>query len=69
MIDDHKHCIVCGKPVEPNKTICSPSCEEIVNQQQKKMKRSKTMMLILFIVMFVVILLMSYLPRILSPAT
>ena len=36
MIDDHKHCVVCGKPMDPDKTVCSPSCDELMKQQQKK---------------------------------
>jgi len=59
MVEDHKHCIVCGKPTDPEKTICSTACGELMKQQQKKAGRSRMLMLILFIVMFAVIMLMS----------
>ncbi len=59
MIEDHKHCVVCGKPTDPDKTICSPACEALTRQQQKKMSRSRNIMLILFIVMFAIIILSS----------
>lgn len=59
MIEDHKHCIVCGKANEPDKFFCSPSCEEMFKKQQKKMARSRMLMLALFIVMFVVIMVVS----------
>lgn len=63
MIDDHKHCIVCGKAMDPDKTVCGPSCEEVMKQQQKKMGRQRTIMLVLFLVMFAVIILVSVLQR------
>ncbi|MFH1821553.1 MAG: DUF2116 family Zn-ribbon domain-containing protein [Methanobacteriota archaeon] len=60
MIEEHKHCVVCGKPTDPNKSICSPSCEELMGRQQRKMNRSRIIMLVLFTVMFLIILLSSY---------
>jgi len=66
VIEDHKHCIVCGKPTDPDKTVCSPSCEEILKQQQKRMNRSRLVMLIIFIVLFAIIMLSSIFSR---PAT
>jgi predicted nucleic acid-binding Zn ribbon protein len=59
MIEDHKHCIVCGKPVEMDKFVCSPSCEDILKQQQKRMARSRTIMMVLLIVVFIVIMVIS----------
>jgi len=59
MIEDHKHCIVCGKPVEMDKFVCSPSCEDILKQQQKRMARSRTIMMVIFVVMIIVIVLLS----------
>ncbi len=60
MIEDHKHCTVCGNPTEVEKTICSPSCEEVLKQQQKKMARSRMMMLIFFVVMIALIMIIPY---------
>lgn len=59
MIEDHKHCPICGKAMDPDKAICSPSCEEISKQQQKKMSRTRNIMTLLFIVMLVVLILLS----------
>ncbi|MDI6643290.1 MAG: DUF2116 family Zn-ribbon domain-containing protein [Candidatus Hodarchaeaceae archaeon] len=59
MTEDHRHCIVCGKPTGPDKFFCSPSCEEIFKTQQKRMRRSRLIMLALFIAMFIAILVMS----------
>jgi len=59
MIEDHKHCIVCGKPVEMDKFFCSPSCEEMYKKRQKSMARSRTVMMVIFVVIFIAIILMS----------
>jgi len=59
MIEDHKHCPICGKPMDSDKTLCSPSCEMISKQQQKKMSRTRNIMLLLFIVMFAILILSS----------
>jgi len=58
-IEDHKHCIVCGKPTTADKFFCSPSCEAVFQTQQKKMKKSRTLMLALFVVMFVVMIVIT----------
>jgi predicted nucleic acid-binding Zn ribbon protein len=58
MVEDHKHCLVCGKPTDPDKNFCSTSCEELAKQQQKRASRSRLIMLILFIVMFAVIIIL-----------
>jgi len=59
MIEDHKHCIVCGKATGPDKFFCSPSCEEMFKKQQKRMARSRMIMMVLLAVVFVVIMLIS----------
>jgi predicted nucleic acid-binding Zn ribbon protein len=63
VIEDHRHCVVCGKPTDPDKTVCSASCEEILNRQQKSMKRSRLIMLVIFIVLFIFIILSSLLSK------
>jgi predicted nucleic acid-binding Zn ribbon protein len=60
MIEDHKHCIVCGKPVEMDKFVCSPSCEEIIKRHQKSASRSRMIMLVVFAVLIVLILVIPY---------
>jgi predicted nucleic acid-binding Zn ribbon protein len=62
MVEDHRHCVVCGKPVEPDKFVCSPSCEEIIKKQQKSVARSRMIMLMLIfiiILMFAVVSLLG----------
>jgi predicted nucleic acid-binding Zn ribbon protein len=59
MIEDHKHCVVCGKATAPDKFFCSPSCEETYKKQQKSMARSRMIMMVFFVILFIVIILMS----------
>ena len=53
----HRHCSVCGLPVNVNKTFCSPECES----QSKKMNRRRTYTLIAMTVIFPVFILLMYL--------
>jgi predicted nucleic acid-binding Zn ribbon protein len=59
MVEDHKHCIVCGKPIEPDKFVCSPSCEEIVKKQQKSMARSRMIMLMMIFIIIIIFVVAS----------
>lgn len=59
MIEDHKHCIVCGKPVEMDKFVCSPSCEEVLARHQKAASRSRLITIVAIVVMIVLLLVMS----------
>ncbi len=59
MVEDHKHCIVCGKSVPPDKMICSPSCEELLKQQQKRLKRMRLFTMVFFMLLFVAIMVIS----------
>ncbi len=60
MVDDHKHCIVCGKAVDADKFFCSPSCDDIFKKQQKRVARSRLIMMVLIIALFVSIIVSSY---------
>jgi len=53
MVEDHRHCIVCGKPTAPDVFFCSPSCEEIFKRGQRRAIRYRNLTLILFVVILV----------------
>lgn len=61
MTEEHRHCIVCGKVIPPDKFFCSPACENIYNQQQKRMSRMRHTMMAVMVVMVVMILILSLL--------
>ncbi len=37
---DHRHCVVCGKAINPGERFCSEGCEGTMTGQQRKQKRS-----------------------------
>jgi len=59
VVEDHKHCVVCGRAVAPDKYFCSTECENTFKQRQKQISRSRIFMLIFFIAIFVLFLLLS----------
>ncbi len=59
MVEDHKHCVVCGKAIEPDKFVCSPACESVLVRSRKQAARTRYFMLGLMIVFFVVIMVLS----------
>ena len=60
MVEDHKHCVVCGRAIEPDKFICSPACEEVMKRSQKQAARTRFIMLGMFVALFAVIIIMNY---------
>lgn len=59
MAEDHRHCIICGKAVPPEKFICSPPCEGVFRKHQKRMARTRIFVLAMFIVFFMLVLVVS----------
>ena len=56
----HRHCIVCGKAIEPDKTYCSKECEI---EAEKERKRQRNLMLIMFGSMFLMLMLIIFMGR------
>ena len=57
----HRHCIVCGKAIEPEERFCSNDCK---TQFEKDQKRQRNFMIIMFAVLFFMLLMMTFLsPR------
>jgi len=59
MVDDHKHCIVCGRVVSLDKLLCSPECEERFKMQQKRVSRMRMYMMLMVGALFLLIILTS----------
>jgi predicted nucleic acid-binding Zn ribbon protein len=57
MVDEHKHCIVCGRVVTSDKLVCSPECEERFKQQQKRVSRMRMYMMFMVAALFMLIIL------------
>jgi len=59
MVEDHKHCIVCGRVVSSDKLLCSPECEERFKMQQKRVSRLRMYMMFMVAALFLLIITIS----------
>jgi predicted nucleic acid-binding Zn ribbon protein len=46
MIDQHKHCPICQKPIPLSEKFCSPTCEQLYLENQKKIEKTRKMLYI-----------------------
>ncbi len=51
----HRHCVVCGKAIEPDQHVCSEECEEVL---QKEKKRQRNFMIIMFGILILLLIFM-----------
>ncbi|MEM1575834.1 MAG: DUF2116 family Zn-ribbon domain-containing protein [Nitrososphaerota archaeon] len=52
----HRHCLICGISIPPDKNFCSEKCEK---EYEKSMKRRRTMnifLVLMFIIYFIIFL-------------
>ncbi len=49
----HRHCIVCGKAIEPDKTFCSDNCQK---EYEKERKKQRNFTLMMFALLFLVLM-------------
>ncbi len=59
MVEDHRHCPVCGKVVEKEKLFCSPPCEELFRTQQERMRRARLFSLLLILLLLILLWMIS----------
>ena len=53
----HRHCIVCGKAIEPDKVFCSDDCEK---EYENERKRQRKFTLIMFAMLFFFLLFLIF---------
>ncbi len=53
----HRHCVVCGKAIEPDQHVCSEECEETL---QKERKRQRNFMIFMFLMLFLLLVIIWY---------
>ena len=63
MVEDHKHCVVCGKAVSVDKLFCSPECEDRLKQQQKRVSRMRLYMMLMMAALFLLIIVTSLMSK------
>lgn len=55
----HKHCVVCGKAVDPDEIYCSTECEQEMIKSRKKQRNFTFAMMALFFVLLFLMFLIS----------
>jgi len=50
----HRHCIVCGKAIEPQHQVCSEECESVLNKERKRQRNFMILMFGLLIALLVI---------------
>ncbi len=59
MVDQHKHCPICGKPIPMDERLCSPNCEKILVERQKKVAKTRKVIYIAFAALVIIYLLFA----------
>lgn len=57
MVDQHKHCPMCGKPIPMDERFCSPKCEQIFAERQRKVMKTRRIMYIILAAILIIYLL------------
>ncbi|AGK61667.1 Uncharacterized protein containing a Zn-ribbon [Archaeoglobus sulfaticallidus PM70-1] len=57
----HRHCVICGKAIEPEEITCSDECEETLQKEKKRQRNSMILMLVAFLAL--IIMLFVFAPK------
>ena len=52
----HRHCIVCGKAIEPEEIFCSKECKEKYDKERRKQRNFMIIMFAVLIALFVLMI-------------
>lgn len=53
MIDQHRHCGICGTPIPMSERFCSPKCDQVFIENQKKILRTRKILYMAFAIFIV----------------
>ncbi len=53
----HRHCIVCGKAIEPDQTFCSDDCKREWEKERKRQRNFTIFMFLLFLGLLFILML------------
>lgn len=54
MVDQHKHCPMCGTPIPMNERFCSPRCEQILAERQRKVAKTRKIIYLAFAALLII---------------
>lgn len=58
-VPDHKHCLVCSKPISLNQQTCSPECQQAFTRQLKSQRRTSWIFIGILVVAMLVWLFLA----------
>ncbi len=53
----HRHCIVCGKAIEPDQTFCSDECKKAWDKERKRQRNFTIFMFLIFLGLLFILML------------
>lgn len=60
MVDQHKHCPMCGTPIPMDERFCSPKCEQILAERQRRVARTRKIIYIAFAALIIIYFLFAF---------
>ncbi len=60
VVEAHRHCAICGKPIPMSESFCSDKCQEQYSLKQKQVSKQRKILyaiVALFIIVYVVMVL------------
>jgi predicted nucleic acid-binding Zn ribbon protein len=54
MVDQHKHCPVCGTPIPMSERFCSPKCQQKLYERQRKVAKTRRIIYLAFAAIIII---------------
>lgn len=61
VVEAHRHCAICGKPIPMSESFCSDQCQEQFQLRQKQAAKQRRMLYIVIAIFVIVYLAFMYL--------
>ncbi len=55
----HRHCVVCGKAIEPEMVTCSEDCQQTLEKERKKQRNFMIFMMAGFMILILLLFMFS----------
>lgn len=63
VIEAHKHCAICGKPIPLSESFCSDQCQESFQLRQKQVNKQRKMLYAVIALFIIVWLAFMFLKK------
>ncbi|MBO8182913.1 MAG: DUF2116 family Zn-ribbon domain-containing protein [Archaeoglobus sp.] len=55
----HRHCVICGKAIEPDQVTCSEECQQTLEKEKRKQRNFTIFMMAGFLILILLLFLFS----------